>query len=113
MGVVPVRAGLGRLEAIREALTGRNGILRHTGDAVVTARHRDAVPVDRDAFGDVSIAKRDFHDVALGRLDRRSAQFAVRPGLDLRARCQLDRGARGLKGQCDIRRRASNHRGAP
>ena len=52
-----IRAGLGGLEAVGEALTGRNGILRHTGDAVVTARHRDAVPVDRGAFGDVSIGE--------------------------------------------------------
>ena len=56
MGVIPIRAGLGGLEPVGEAVAGRDGILRHTGDAVVTARHRDAVPVDRGAFGDVSIA---------------------------------------------------------
>ena len=75
VGVVPERPDLVRPEAVGVGLARQHCVLCHAGDAVLSVRNVDAVPVDGHALGDVVVAEHDLHQVALP-----DAEFRARRG---------------------------------
>ena len=82
VGVVPVRSRLGGAEAVGETPPGRHGVLGDARDPVLARGHRIAVPVDRDAVGDVGVAQEHLDQVALHDGQLRAGDLPVeRPGV--------------------------------
>ena len=122
VGVVPVRARLGGAEAVGEAPPGRHGVLGDARDPVLARGHRIAVPVDRDAVGDVGVAQEHLDQVALRDGHLRAGDLPVeRPGVHGAPARQRDVGLssgqreppRGLAGRAAAGRRPTPRGGVP
>jgi hypothetical protein len=101
--VVPEGSELLGPEAIRVGLAGANGVLRHSGHAVLAVRDVDAVPVHRDPVVEVLVPERHLDEVALVDAELGPGNLAVEgQRVDLSSRIEPDPGLLRGEHEADV-----------